>query len=162
MDRHAGEIVAVELDRATIGGHQADDHVEAGRLARAVGSEQADDLTTADGERDVVNDGPGLVALVERGDRQRAHRGASAIEDHLAGSGDSAPSGLSGAGGLGFGGGAGALPFLPVLSSLFASFCCGWNTPRTRAPNGDSPAAAGRVSGRPSALKNSVSALYEM
>src|SRR5205823_6303484 len=63
-----------------------------------------------------------------------------------------------GAGGLGFAGTTGDLPSFPALSSLG----CGCKMPCTRAPSGDSPAAAGRLSGRPSALKNSVSALYEI
>ena len=66
---------------------------------------------------------------------------------------DSAPSGLSGTGGPAFG----ALLSFSALASLAGaafwslSLGCGWKTPRTRAPSGDSPAAAGRLSGRPSA-----------
>src|SRR5208283_1248391 len=71
---------------------------------------------------------------------------------HLAGSVASSPSGLSGAGTLGLGAAAAALPSLD----------CGWKTPRTRAPSGGSPASAGLLSARPSALKSSVLALYEM
>jgi hypothetical protein len=48
VDRHVRQALVVELDLAAVKRHQADHHVEAGSLARAVGAEQADDLAAAD------------------------------------------------------------------------------------------------------------------
>ena len=47
MDRHALDPLALDRDLAAVGPHQADDHVEAGRLAGAVRPEQADHLAAA-------------------------------------------------------------------------------------------------------------------
>jgi hypothetical protein len=50
----AGNVLAVEQDAAAVGLHQAHDRIEAGRLAGAVGAEQADHLAALDSERDVL------------------------------------------------------------------------------------------------------------
>ncbi len=52
-------------DLAGVGAHQADDHVEAGRLAGAVRPEQADDLAAADGEVHVLDDLARAVAFLQ-------------------------------------------------------------------------------------------------
>ncbi len=65
VDRQVGELVAVEVDRARVHRHQAHDHVEAGRLAGAVGAEQADHLAARDLERHVLHHRAGLVALAQ-------------------------------------------------------------------------------------------------
>src|SRR5690606_14816560 len=46
---------AVEHDAAGVGRHQADDHVEAGGLARAVGAEQADDFAGVEGQAETAH-----------------------------------------------------------------------------------------------------------
>ena len=55
----AGDIVAVDLDRALVDRHQPGDHVEAGRLAGAVRAEQADGLAGAHAQRHAVDDRAG-------------------------------------------------------------------------------------------------------
>src|SRR5512138_1363283 len=65
MNGEARQVFAVELDRAAVGGHEPDDHVEARRLAGAVRTEQAHDFAARDVERDVLNDSAGLVALAQ-------------------------------------------------------------------------------------------------
>ena len=79
VHRHRGDVEAVDLDRAFVDRHQAGDHVEAGRLAGAVGAEQADGLAGAHAERDAVDDLAALVAFGQAlGDQRalerRAHR----------------------------------------------------------------------------------------
>src|SRR5690606_14400463 len=66
VDRQAPDRPAVELDGAAVGGHEAHDHVEAGRLSRAIGAEQADDLAALDDERDVLDHLAAVVDLHER------------------------------------------------------------------------------------------------
>src|SRR5690606_2498439 len=46
-------------------GHQADDHVEAGGLASAVGPQQADDFAGIQGEAEVAHDLARAVALAQ-------------------------------------------------------------------------------------------------
>ena len=60
-----GDVAAIELDAAGIGRHQADDHVETGGLAGAVGAEQADDLAGVEGQREIVDDFARPVALAQ-------------------------------------------------------------------------------------------------
>ena len=43
----AGHVMAVDLDRAVVGRHQAGDHVEAGGLAGAIGAQQAHHFAAA-------------------------------------------------------------------------------------------------------------------
>jgi len=63
MHRKVGHVVLVDQHATLIGIHQSDDHVEAGSLAGAVRAKQADDLPALDGQADVANDLPALVAL---------------------------------------------------------------------------------------------------
>ena len=63
MHRKVGHVVLVDQHATPIGIHQSDDHVEAGSLAGAVRAKQADDLPALDGQADVANDLPALVAL---------------------------------------------------------------------------------------------------
>ncbi|MNN54105.1 hypothetical protein D3C81_1689000 [compost metagenome] len=58
-----GDVLLVDQDAALVGLDQADDHVEAGGLARAVGAEKADDLSAVDGQADVADHLTALVAL---------------------------------------------------------------------------------------------------
>jgi len=48
VHRQVSQPGVVDMDFPAIGGGETDDHVETGRLARAIGSEQADHLTTLD------------------------------------------------------------------------------------------------------------------
>ena len=48
-----GDVLAVQQDLPLIDPHQAGHHIEAGGLAGAVGTEQADDFAAAQEERDV-------------------------------------------------------------------------------------------------------------
>src|SRR5581483_7641856 len=48
MYRHAVQILLIQNDRAAVAGNESDDHVEAGGLAGAVGTEQSNHLATAD------------------------------------------------------------------------------------------------------------------
>ena len=77
VHRQRGDVRAVDRDAARIGRDQAHDHVEAGGLARAVGTQQADDLAAAQVQADVLHhlaalerlgevDRPQTVALVDR------------------------------------------------------------------------------------------------
>ncbi|MDT4867008.1 hypothetical protein FQZ97_1018970 [compost metagenome] len=63
VHRQVADVVVVDQDAALVGLHQADDHVEAGGLARTVGAEQADDLPAVDAQADVTHDLAALVAL---------------------------------------------------------------------------------------------------
>jgi hypothetical protein len=60
-----GDVLAVERDLARIGRHQADDHVEAGGLAGAIGPEQSDHLALAQVQSEIVYDLARLVALAQ-------------------------------------------------------------------------------------------------
>ena len=65
VDRHVLDRLALDRDLAAVGADQADDHVEAGRLAGAVRAEQADDLAALDREADAVDDGARPVRLAQ-------------------------------------------------------------------------------------------------
>src|SRR5262249_59739009 len=67
-----GDVLAVEDDRAGGGPQEAAQEIEAGRLAGAVGSDEADDLAFLDGEVDVV--ARGQAAEVAGGGGGRARR----------------------------------------------------------------------------------------
>src|SRR5688572_5181092 len=73
VDRQVGELHGIELDRPRVDRHQADDHVEAGGLAGAIGSEQADHLAARYLERHVLHYGARLVALAQALRAQLAH-----------------------------------------------------------------------------------------
>ena len=55
VHRQSGDVGAVEIDAALVGLDQAGDHVEHGRLAGAVGAEQADRLAFADVKADALH-----------------------------------------------------------------------------------------------------------
>src|SRR5262249_13158281 len=58
--RRVGERVdAEDLDRARVGGEQADDHAQRGGLAGAVGAEQPVELARADRQVEIGDGGPG-------------------------------------------------------------------------------------------------------
>src|SRR3546814_9291938 len=57
--------ISVEHDLALVGRDQADDHVEAGGLAGAVGAEQADDFARVQGQAEVAHDLARAVALAQ-------------------------------------------------------------------------------------------------
>src|SRR6185437_15161344 len=65
MHRQGGDVGAVEADRAGVGPHQADDHVEGRGLAGAVRPEQPDRLAASQPDRDVPHHGPLLVGLAD-------------------------------------------------------------------------------------------------
>src|SRR5690606_23928354 len=58
-----GDILAVDQGVAAVGPDEADDHVEAGSLAGAVGTEQTDHLAAVDLQRDILDHAAGLVGL---------------------------------------------------------------------------------------------------
>lgn len=57
------DVEIIDQHAALIGAHQADDHVETGGLAGAIGTEQADDLAAFDAQADVTHDLAALVAF---------------------------------------------------------------------------------------------------
>ncbi len=65
---------AIDHDVTVVQRHQADHHVEAGRLAGAVRAEQAHDLAALHGQRDVFHDRTAAVALLQVLDTERAAR----------------------------------------------------------------------------------------
>ena len=97
----ARQVDAVEKNRAGGGRHKADDHVKRRRFARAVATEQTDDLAGAHAEADAIDDGAGTKGFNETlgddlGARARGGGGA-----HGVGLGDAA--GAAGAADLGAG-----------------------------------------------------------
>ena len=72
VDRQALHRLAVDADLAGVGTHQADHHVEAGRLAGAVGAEQAHHLAGAHGQVHVLHDHARAVALLQAAGLQPA------------------------------------------------------------------------------------------
>jgi hypothetical protein len=60
-----GDLRAIEGDPAAVGGNQARDHVENGRLAGAIGAQKPHGFTAPDGERDVAHHRPPLVGLAQ-------------------------------------------------------------------------------------------------
>jgi hypothetical protein len=73
VDRQVRELAPVELDAPGVRGDQADDHVKAGGLARAVGAQQPDHLAAGHLERHVLHHAARLVALVQVFGAQQAH-----------------------------------------------------------------------------------------
>ena len=65
-----GDVVAVEVDAATVGLDEAGDHVEHRGLAGAVGTEQADRLAAPDIEADASHDLAAGKALLDAVDRE--------------------------------------------------------------------------------------------
>src|SRR2546430_8032733 len=73
VDRQVRELGGVEVDAAGIDRYQPDDHVEAGRLARAVGAEQSHHLAAGDIKRNVLHHSARLVALAQALRRSEEH-----------------------------------------------------------------------------------------
>src|SRR3546814_8080104 len=65
VHRLGGDVATVEHDLALVGGHEADDHVETGGLAGAVGPEQADDFAGVEGQAEIAHDLARAVALAQ-------------------------------------------------------------------------------------------------
>jgi hypothetical protein len=65
VHRQLGDLLTVERDAAAVRRDQAEDAVERGRLARAVRSEQPDDLAGGDIDRDAVDDAPAAEAFLQ-------------------------------------------------------------------------------------------------
>jgi hypothetical protein len=57
--------VSSTITRPDLRHHQADDHVKAGRLAGAVGAEQAHNFSTRDVEADIANDLPAAIGFAD-------------------------------------------------------------------------------------------------
>ena len=74
VHRKLGDILPVEEDPAAVRLHQPHDRIEAGRLARAVGPEEAHDLAAVNVERNVMGHGPTVIRLGDRPDFQAAVR----------------------------------------------------------------------------------------
>jgi len=74
VDRHVRQPLPGEFafhpDFTAIGGNQADDHVEAGGFAGAVGPQQTDHLTAAHVEGHILHHGAGFVFLAQIVGRQ--------------------------------------------------------------------------------------------
>jgi hypothetical protein len=66
----AGDVLAVQIDRAVVGGDQAGDHVEAGGLAGAVGAQQARDLAALQAQGDALDDRAVAERLADGVDEQ--------------------------------------------------------------------------------------------
>ena len=73
-------IAAVDRDAPVIGGNKPRDHVEHGRLARAVRSEQAHGLPAADGEAHALHHLPLAVGLLDIDDGQPAFAADGGID----------------------------------------------------------------------------------
>src|SRR3954447_18693972 len=73
VDGQMGQVAFVEVNTAGVDRDQPDDHVEAGRFAGAVRTQQPDDLPARYFERDVLHHGPRLVALAQALRAQDAH-----------------------------------------------------------------------------------------
>jgi hypothetical protein len=72
----AGDGMAAKGDRAGVRPQHTRQEVEHGRLARAVGSQEADDLTRRDREAERIDGQKPAEAAAEAGDlEQRAHAG---------------------------------------------------------------------------------------
>lgn len=72
VDRQAGDVGAVDVDRAGIRRHQADDHVERRGLAGAVRAQQADHFTAFDLQRHVAHHQALAIAFLQALDDQGA------------------------------------------------------------------------------------------
>ena len=68
-----------KTDLAAVGVDQADRHPEAGRLARPVGAEQADDLALVDLEIDPVDHLAAPIPLLQAADFEQGHGRSSLI-----------------------------------------------------------------------------------
>ena len=73
MHRQPRDLNVVNDDFAAVDRNEADHHIKARRFARAVRSEQSDDLARAYLERDLGDDASPMVLLDESFGRERAH-----------------------------------------------------------------------------------------
>ena len=76
----AEDLAALQPDAAGVGGELAVEHVEAGRLARAVGADQREQLAARDAERDVaygLHAAEGLRQMLDLQDCANWNRGHS-------------------------------------------------------------------------------------
>src|SRR6185312_5278493 len=71
--RQAGNVLAVEQDPARVRGELAVDHVETGRLARAVRSDHGEKVAGADVEARLVDGVNAAEGFAERADREHSH-----------------------------------------------------------------------------------------
>ena len=79
VHRIGGDVLFVEQNAARVGSGEPDHHAEGRGLARAVRSEQADDLPRRDVEVDVADDHPAAVGLGQPFRAQRRHYFMSAF-----------------------------------------------------------------------------------
>ena len=77
MHGQMGDILAGKEDLAVVGSDLPGGHAEAGRLAGAVGAEQADDLADIDLEIDAVHNLAAAVKLHQPARFQDGHRRSS-------------------------------------------------------------------------------------
>ncbi len=89
VHRLAGDVLAVEQDGAVVGLDQAGDHVEAGRLAGAVGSQETHDLAARQLQADALDHGAVLVGLADAVDHDAVDDGGGrAVEGVVFGAHD--------------------------------------------------------------------------
>jgi hypothetical protein len=62
---HAGNVAILENDAPAVGPDETDDHIKRGRLARAIGAEQADDFAALDVYVHAVDNGAASVNLYQ-------------------------------------------------------------------------------------------------
>lgn len=67
-----GHVRPINCDLTGVGGDQAGDHVEHGRLAGAIGSEQADRFTATDRQRNTADDCSLFIAFDNVGRGQKS------------------------------------------------------------------------------------------
>ena len=77
--RHAGDVLAIEPDRAFGRPHHARDQVEHRRLTGTVRTDQADDLAAADRDRDVAVGDEARKALGDAAGFEQSRHGATAL-----------------------------------------------------------------------------------
>jgi hypothetical protein len=65
VHRQAGHILAIEVNDASLGGFETDEHVKAGRLACTIRPEQADDLAVVDVKAHIVNHAAASVRFLQ-------------------------------------------------------------------------------------------------
>src|SRR5262249_13993003 len=82
VHRQVSEVVIVEDDVSSVGPHHPDHQVEAGRFARAIGTQQSDDFAFPHLEVDAIEHAPPPISFHQAFDLQlRAHRGVAIFLD---------------------------------------------------------------------------------